>query len=100
MSTTTMIAETVSSSPGSVVNGIDTDAVHMLIDEVDSDAAKGMTHWRVASSWQGGSIHARKSTALRWAVSMSHAVLRSTSTSLLSWAAATLMRTRKNTCSL
>jgi len=58
MSTTTMIAETVSSSPGSVVNGIDTDAVHMLIDEVDSDAAKGMTHWRVASSWQGGT-HSR-----------------------------------------
>src|SRR5215831_11785554 len=58
MSTTTMIAETVSSSPGSVVNGIDTDAVHMLIDEVDSDAAKGMTHWRVASAWQGGT-HSR-----------------------------------------
>ena len=37
-----------------IVNGIDTDAVHMLIDEVDSDPSKGMTHWQVASSWQGG----------------------------------------------
>jgi len=54
MSTTTMIAETVSSPSSSVVNGIDTDAVHTLIDEVDSDPAKGMTHWRVASAWQGG----------------------------------------------
>ena len=33
MSTTTMIAETVSSS-SNIVNGIDTDAVHTLIDEV------------------------------------------------------------------
>ena len=57
MSTTTMLAETVSSS-SSIVNGIDTDAVHTLIDEVDSDSAKGMTHWRVASSWQGGT-HSR-----------------------------------------
>ena len=58
MSTTTMIAETVSSSPSNIVNGIDTDAVHTLIDEVDGDPAKGMTHWRVASSWQGGT-HSR-----------------------------------------
>jgi hypothetical protein len=58
MSTTTMIAETVSSSSSNVVNGIDTDAVHTLIDEVDGDPAKGMTHWRVASSWQGGT-HSR-----------------------------------------
>ena len=58
MSTTTMIAETVSSSPSNIVNGIDTDAVHTLIDEVDGDPAKGMTQWRVASSWQGGT-HSR-----------------------------------------
>src|SRR5262252_4491469 len=58
MSTTTMIAETVSSPSSSVVNGIDTDAVHTLIDEVDSDPAKGMTHWRVVSAWQGGT-HSR-----------------------------------------
>src|SRR5262249_55940960 len=58
MYTTTMIAETVSSPSSSVVNGIDTDAVHTLIDEVDSEPAKGMTHWRVASAWQGGT-HSR-----------------------------------------
>src|SRR5215813_15427147 len=43
-----------SSTDSSVVNGIDTDAVHALIDEVDGDPAAGMTHWRVASAWQGG----------------------------------------------
>ena len=51
---TTVIAQTNPSSSGSIVNGIDTDAVHELIDNVDSDSAKGMTHWRVASTWQGG----------------------------------------------
>jgi uncharacterized OsmC-like protein len=47
-------AQASSSSFSSGVNGIDTDAVHELIDSVDSDPAKGMTHWRVASKWQGG----------------------------------------------
>jgi uncharacterized OsmC-like protein len=47
-----------SSTSSSVVNGIDTDAVHELIDNVDFDPAKGMTHWRVASAWQGGT-HSR-----------------------------------------
>src|SRR5438477_8143917 len=51
---TTVMAQTTSSSSRSVVNGIDTDAVHELIDDVDSNPAKGMTHWRVASAWQGG----------------------------------------------
>jgi len=55
---TTVMAPTVSSSSSNIVNGIDTDAVHTLIDDVDSDPAKGMTHWRVASSWQGGT-HSR-----------------------------------------
>jgi uncharacterized OsmC-like protein len=32
--------------------------VHALIDDVDTDPAKGMTHWRVASVWQGGT-HSR-----------------------------------------
>ena len=54
---TTVMAPTVSSS-SSNVNGIDTDAMHTLIDDVDGDPAKGMTHWRVASSWQGGT-HSR-----------------------------------------
>jgi uncharacterized OsmC-like protein len=47
-----------SATSSSVVNGIDTDAVHELMDNVDSDPAKGMTHWRVASTWQGGT-HSR-----------------------------------------
>ena len=38
----------------SVVNGIDTDAVHALIESVEAQPAQGMTHWRVASAWQGG----------------------------------------------
>ena len=46
------------STYSNVVNGIDTDAVHALIDDVDTNPAKGMTHWRVASAWQGGT-HSR-----------------------------------------
>jgi uncharacterized OsmC-like protein len=55
---TTVMEQTVSSSSSNMVNGIDTDAVHTLIDDVDRDPAKGMTHWRVASAWQGGT-HSR-----------------------------------------
>ena len=51
-------AQASSATSSSVVNGIDTDAVHELMDNVDSDPAKGMTHWRVASTWQGGT-HSR-----------------------------------------
>jgi uncharacterized OsmC-like protein len=57
MSTAT-ITQTNPASSSSIVNGIDTDAVHTLIDDVDTDPAKGMTHWRVASAWQGGT-HSR-----------------------------------------
>jgi uncharacterized OsmC-like protein len=46
---------TESASPShNVVNGIDTDAVQTLIENVEANPAKGMTHWRVASAWQGG----------------------------------------------
>src|SRR5204863_2424782 len=55
---TTVMEQTVSSSSSNIVNGIDTDAVHTLIDDVDRDPAKGMTHWRVASAWQRGT-HSR-----------------------------------------
>jgi len=55
---TTVMTPTVSSPSSNIVNGIDTEAMHTLIDEVDGDSAKGMTHWRVASSWQGGT-HSR-----------------------------------------
>jgi uncharacterized OsmC-like protein len=51
-------AQTSSLSSNFVVNGIDTDAVHALIDSVETDPAKGLTHWRVASAWQGG-MHSR-----------------------------------------
>ena len=51
-------AQASSATSSSVVNGIDTDAVHELIDNVDSDPTTGMTHWRVASTWQGGT-HSR-----------------------------------------
>ena len=46
--------ETDFTSSVSVVNGIDTDAVHALIESVEAQPAQGMTHWRVASAWQGG----------------------------------------------
>ena len=55
---TTVMAPIVSSSSSNIVNGIDTDAVHTLIDDVDGDPAKGMTHWRVANAWQRGT-HSR-----------------------------------------
>ncbi len=58
MSTTTMIAETVSSSSSNIVNGIDTDAVHTLIESVELNPPQGMTHWKVANTWQGG-MHSR-----------------------------------------
>jgi organic hydroperoxide reductase OsmC/OhrA len=45
-------------SSASIVNGIDTDAVHALIESVEGEPAKGMTHWRVANTWQGGT-HSR-----------------------------------------
>ena len=45
-------------SSSCVVNGIDTDAVHTLIESVEANPAQGMTHWQVASTWQGG-MHSR-----------------------------------------
>jgi uncharacterized OsmC-like protein len=36
-----------------VVNGINVDGVFALIEGVRSDPAKGKTHWRVATAWQG-----------------------------------------------
>jgi uncharacterized OsmC-like protein len=44
-----------------VVNGIDVDALFALIDGVKTDAAKGKTHWHVATTWQG---QTRSSTAV------------------------------------
>jgi len=55
---TAIKAQDNSLSSSSVVNGIDTDAVQALIESVDADPAQGMTHWQVASTWQGGT-HSR-----------------------------------------
>jgi uncharacterized OsmC-like protein len=53
MSTVTTTKPAFATSVG-VVNGIDTDAVHALIESVEAEPAEGMTHWRVANAWQGG----------------------------------------------
>ena len=37
-----------------VVNGIDTQALKGVIEQVSADPAKGMTSWHVTSRWQGG----------------------------------------------
>jgi uncharacterized OsmC-like protein len=58
MSTAVKMQDHSSLSSGSVVNGIDTDAVHTLIESVEANPAQGMTHWQVVSSWQGGA-HSR-----------------------------------------
>jgi uncharacterized OsmC-like protein len=36
-----------------VVNGINVDDLFALIESVRQDPAKGITHWRVATTWQG-----------------------------------------------
>ena len=46
------------SSCCNVLNGIDTAAVHELIESVEADPTKGMTRWRVVNTWQGGA-HSR-----------------------------------------
>jgi hypothetical protein len=39
------MTKTAFASSDSVVNGIDTEAVHALIQSVEAEPAKGMTHW-------------------------------------------------------
>jgi uncharacterized OsmC-like protein len=58
MSTAVKMQDNSSLSSSSVVNGIDTDAVHTLIESVEANPTQGMTHWQVASTWQGG-MHSR-----------------------------------------
>lgn len=36
-----------------LVNGINVEDVRALIDAVKSDPTKGITHWKVASTWRG-----------------------------------------------
>ena len=47
-----MLAQTKTTVP-TVVNGINVDDLSALIEGVRRDAAKGKTHWRVTSAWQG-----------------------------------------------
>jgi uncharacterized OsmC-like protein len=47
-----MLDKTKTAQPN-VINGVNLDDVTALINGVKNDAAKGMTHWRVNSAWQG-----------------------------------------------
>ena len=47
-----MLARTETVEP-KVVNGVNVDDLLALIEGVRSDAAKGNTHWRVRTAWQG-----------------------------------------------
>ena len=58
MSTAVKMQDNSSLSSSSVVNGIDIDAVHTLIESVEVNPPQGMTHWKVANTWQGG-MHSR-----------------------------------------
>lgn len=58
MSTAVKMQDNASLSSSCVVNGIDVDAVHTLIESVEANPAQGMTHWQVASTWHGG-MHSR-----------------------------------------
>src|SRR6516225_12125868 len=58
MSTAVKMQDNTSLLSSSVVNGIDTDAVHTLIESVEVNPPQGMTHWKVANTWQGG-MHSR-----------------------------------------
>ena len=58
MSTAVKMQDSASLSDSSIVNGIDTDAVHTLIESVEVNPPQGMTHWKVANTWQGG-MHSR-----------------------------------------
>ena len=58
MSTAVKMQDNTALSSSSVVNGIDTDAVHTLIESVEVNPPQGMTHWKVANTWQGG-MHSR-----------------------------------------
>ena len=47
-----MVAQAKIAEP-TIVNGMNVDDLMALIEGVRRDAAKGMTHWRVTSAWQG-----------------------------------------------
>ncbi len=43
-----------STPQSTLINGIDTDAVRQLVGAVSEDPGNGMTSWRVATHWKGG----------------------------------------------
>jgi len=47
-----MLTKTETAKP-KVVNGVNVDDLMTLVEGVKGDAAKGKTHWRVRSAWQG-----------------------------------------------
>jgi uncharacterized OsmC-like protein len=47
-----MLTKTETAKP-KVVNGVNVDDLMALVEGVKGDAAKGKTHWRVRSAWQG-----------------------------------------------
>ncbi|HVN90182.1 MAG TPA: OsmC family protein [Candidatus Binataceae bacterium] len=48
-----MTVQAIAHTTPTVVNGINTDDLFALIERVRTDPAKGMTHWRVSTTWQG-----------------------------------------------
>ena len=47
------MSTTVKTTKPNVVNGINVDDLVALRDSVEQDASKGMTNWRVTTTWQG-----------------------------------------------
>ena len=90
--------ETDFTSSVSVVNGIDTDAVHALIESVEAQPAQGMTHWRVASAWQGGARSLAQVDGFMIGGAVSRAISRSTSTNRSNLVAPMSTPTRRSTC--
>jgi uncharacterized OsmC-like protein len=45
---------TATMTPASTVNGIDTEALRGAIQAISEDPSKGMTTWKVRSTWKGG----------------------------------------------
>ena len=84
--------------PVPTVNGLPVDDIRALIGAVQADAGTGMTHWKVASSWQGGArsrgqvesyVIGGKSVARRFELDIDEPV---------ELGGATTPPTRRNTC--
>ena len=93
-----MLAPNTNTQPN-VVNGINVDDLHALIEGVRQDPAKGKTHWRVASAWQGQTRSRTYAEDFKIGGEQVARILRSTSTSPFSLAARTGSPIRKSICS-